>query len=426
MTYLEMLSYIHTLKRSGAASGLERMQVLMERLGNPQWRLKFIHIAGTNGKGSCAAMTAGALRAAGYHTGLTISPYVIDFRERFQIDGRWIEEEAFLRLAERICREVKTLEAEGILITEFEFNTALAFLWFEESRCDIVVLETGLGGLLDATNVIPCPEVSVIMAISLDHTAILGKTVEEIAVQKAGIIKGGTVVLYPVQEPEVVAVIMEKCALTGAKLLFPSVSGVEIRSADRTGSDFVWDGKEYRVGLAGRHQVYNAITVLETLRAISEHFPVSLRDARQGLANVRFPARLETLQENPLVLLDGAHNPHGVAALAQVLSETIPQRPKIGVIGMMADKDWQHAVQALAACFDGVVAVPVQSPRSASAEEIAAAARKTCTDVRVASGAEAAVEIACRMAGKKGAVCIAGSLYLAAEVRAIFRDGGAI
>lgn len=421
MTYEEALSYVHSLKRFGAEPGLSRMRLLMERLGDPQKTLSFLHIAGTNGKGSCTAMTAAVLHSAGYRTGMYISPYVVEFRERFQINGEWIPKEDFVRLVEWVRKEVLALEGEGLLITEFEFNTALAFLWFAEERCDVVVLEVGLGGRFDATNVIPCPLVSVIMAISLDHTAILGGTVEKIAFEKAGIIKGGKTVLYPLQDPETVAVIMEKCAETGSTLLFPNAASVEILSSGAEGSVFRWNGQEYCLGLAGRHQVYNAVTVLEALRAISGQFPVSLRDIRKGLAEIRFPARFEILREKPLVVLDGAHNPQGIAALANAL-RIISNTPKIGIIGMLADKDWKHSVGTLSACFDKVIALSVDNPRSAVPEDIAAVAQGTCPDIRCASGPEEAYWEACSLAGKEGMICIAGSLYLAGEMRPLVQN----
>lgn len=421
MTYEEALCYVHSLKRFGTEPGLSRMRLLMERLGNPQETLSFLHIAGTNGKGSCTAMTEAVLRAAGYRTGMYISPYVVDFRERFQINGEWISREGFVRLVERIRKEVLTLEGEGLLITEFEFNTALAFLWFAEEQCDVVALEVGLGGRFDATNVIPCPLASIIMAISLDHTAILGGTVGQIAFEKAGIIKGGKTVLYPLQDPEAVAAVMEKCAETGSTLLFPNAAAVEILASGANGSDFRWNGQEYHVGLAGRHQVYNAVTVLETLRAVSDRFPVSLRDTRRGLAEVRFPARFEILREKPLVVLDGAHNPQGIAALADALC-SIPNVPKIGIVGMLADKDWKCSVGRLAACFNTVIALPVDNPRFAVPEDIAAAAKGACSDTRCAPGPEDAYREALSLAGEKGVVCITGSLYLAGEMRPLVQN----
>ena len=356
MTYEEALLYVHSLKRFGAKPGLSRMRLLMERLGDPQTHLSFVHIAGTNGKGSCTVMTSAALQAGGYRTGTYISPYV--------------------------------------------------------------ALEVGLGGRFDATNVIPRPLVSVIMAIGLDHTAVLGDTLEKIAFEKAGIIKGGATVLYPIQAPEAAAVFFEKCAETGSALIFPNARAVTILSSDPKGSDFLWNGEEYRVGLTGMHQVYNAVTVLEVLRVISGRFPVSLRDIKKALAEVRFPARFETLRKDPLTILDGAHNPQGTEALRDAL-QLLPQRPKIGVIGMLADKDWQHAAKTLAGCFDAVITLKVDNPRTAEPEALAEVAKSVCQDVRVASSPAKAWEEAKKLAGSGGAVCIAGSLYLAGEMRPV-------
>ena len=418
MTYEEALFYVHSLKRFGAKPGLSRMRLLMERLGDPQTHLSFLHIAGTNGKGSCTVMTSAALQAGGYRTGTYISPYVVDFRERFQINGEWIGKDAFVRLVQKVQKEVFALEEQGLLITEFEFNTALAFCWFYEEKCDIVALEVGLGGRFDATNVIPRPLVSVIMAIGLDHTAVLGDTLEKIAFEKAGIIKGGTTILYPIQAPEAAAVFFEKCAETGSTLIFPNARAVTILSSDPKGSDFLWNGEEYRVSLTGMHQVYNAVTVLEVLRVISGRFPVSLRDIKKALAEVRFPARFETLRKDPLTILDGAHNPQGTEVLRDAL-QLLPQRPKIGVIGMLADKDWQHAAKTLAGCFDAVITLKVDNPRTAEPEALAEVARSVCQDARVASSPAKAWEEAKKLAGSGGAVCIAGSLYLAGEMRPV-------
>ena len=205
MTPDEALNAIHSRPR-GAERTLSRIRALMGRLENPQDRLRFLHVAGSNGKGSCAAMLASALTAGGYRTGLFISPYILEFRERFQIDGQMIPQEEFAACAEKVLDRAAALDREGVCCTEFECCTALALCWFAEKGCEAVVLEAGLGGKNDATNVIPCPAVSVIMALSLEHTALLGNTLEEIAGEKAGIIKGGQAVLYPLQEPEAAAV----------------------------------------------------------------------------------------------------------------------------------------------------------------------------------------------------------------------------
>ncbi len=417
MTFSDALAAIHSRPR-GAERTLSRIRALMDRLGNPQNRLRFLHIAGSNGKGSAAVMLSSVLKEGGYRTGLSISPYILDFRERFQVDGEMIPEEELAFWAGKVLEQADILDKEGIHCTEFECCAALAFCWFAEKQCDAVVLETGLGGKNDATNVIGRPLVTVIMALSLEHTALLGNTIEEIAGEKAGIIKGGKTVLYPVQEPEALGVIYERCGETGTALYMPSPSGVEILENSREGVTFRWDGQEYRIPLAGSHQAMNAVTVLETLRAVSDVLPVSLRDIHAGLAKARFPVRFETVGEHPAVVLDGAHNPQGAQVLASLL-ELCPESPKIGIVGMLADKDWTHTVQVLTKQFDQLLAVPVPNPRACvEPEKLAGEAGKwrgaqPCGDLREA------LEQARALAGEKGLICCAGSLFLAAEMRKI-------
>ena len=415
MTPDEALNAIHSRPR-GAERTLSRIRALMGRLENPQDRLRFLHVAGSNGKGSCAAMLASALTAGGYRAGLFISPYILEFRERFQIDGQMIPQEEFAACAEKVLDRAAALDREGVCCTEFECCTALALCWFAEKGCEAVVLEAGLGGKNDATNVIPCPAVSVIMALSLEHTALLGNTLEEIAAEKAGIIKGGQAVLYPLQEPEAAAEIYARCARVGAVLHSPIPHAVRILEMGRRGSRFEWEGEEYRIPLAGRHQVWNAVTALEALRAVSGVLPVSRRDIREGLESVRFPVRFETVKENPAVVLDGAHNPQGAQVLAELL-DACPEKPRIGVIGMLADKDWRRTVGLLAARLDAVLAVPVPNPRpSVEPAELAAEASKSCRAERF-GGLEEALARAAELAGQDGLVCCAGSLFLAAEAR---------
>ena len=418
MTFSHDLAAIHSRPR-GADRTLSRIRALMERMGNPQNRLRFLHIAGSNGKGSAAAMLSSVLKEGGYRTGLSISPYILDFRERFQINGEMIPEEELAFWAGKVLEQAGILDRQGICCTEFECCTALAFCWFAEKQCDAVVLETGLGGKNDATNVIGQPLISVIMALSLEHTALLGNTIEEIAAEKAGIIKGGKAVLYPIQQPEALGVIYERCGETGTALYMPSPSGVEILKNSREGVTFRWDGQEYRIPLAGSHQAMNAVTVLETLRAVSDTLPVSLRDIRAGLAKARFPVRFETVGERPAVVLDGAHNPQGAQVLANLLA-LCPESPKIGIVGMLADKDWAHTVEALAKQFDKLLAVPVPNPRACvEPEKLAAQAGNWC-EARPCRDLNEALEQAGELAGGDGLICCAGSLFLAAEMRKIF------
>lgn len=416
MTLTEAMEAIHRRPR-GMKRTLSRICVLMERLGNPQNQLRILHIAGSNGKGSAAAMLASVLKEGGYKAGLFISPYILEFRERFQIDGKMIPEEKFAYWAEKVLEQVNLLDQEGICCTEFECCTAIAFCWLQQEKCDAVVLETGLGGKNDATNLVAHPLVSVIMALSLEHTALLGNSIEDIATEKAGIIKkGGRVVVYPIQQPEALGVIYERCAEMEAVLYAPNPASVEILGVSRQGTVFRWDNEEYEIPLAGQHQAMNAVTVLETLRAISDVLPVSRRDIRGGLAKVHFPVRFETVAEHPAVVLDGAHNPQGAQVLAQMLA-VCTESPKIGMIGMLADKDWRHTVEQLAKQFDYLLAVPVPNPRPCvPPDELAEVAGKYCK-AEAYSQLETAWEQAGKLAGKNGLICGAGSLFLAAELR---------
>jgi len=419
MTYQETMDYIHSLQRFGSKPGLQRIGALLARLGDPQRQLKFVHIAGTNGKGSTAAMTASVLRQAGYNVGLYISPYVVDFRERMQYNGQMVPPDELCRAVEPVRRAAE--ELAGDPPTEFEVITAAAFLWFVRRRCDIVVLEVGLGGRFDATNIIPPPLAAVITAIDLDHTQILGDTVEAIAAEKCGIIKPGTpVVSYPDQHPGALAVIMEHCAQNGSTLHMGNLRGVQVHSSDLSGSRVAVDGRELWIPLVGRHQIANCLTVLsvlEVLRARGWNIPPQA--VEQGIAATRFPARLEILRQRPLVLLDGAHNPAGAAVLAQAL-QMLGGRPLTAVCGMLADKDWHTAVGLVAPHCSRLIAVEPANPRALDPAILAAEADLYCPTHICRSLPEAWA-----LAQSYGdAVLIWGSLYLAADLRAIVLDGG--
>ena len=253
MTYEEALKEVNSRLRFGVKPGLERIEKLLTKLSNPQKKLKFVHVAGTNGKGTTCTLISSVLRKAGYVTGLYTSPYVIDFRERFQIDGEMISEEELTKEVELVSKAAKELESKGEAVTEFEFITALAFHWFAARHCDVVVLEVGLGGRFDATNVIDTPEAAAIMSISLDHTAILGDTLAKIAGEKAGIIKpGGRVVLYPTQAEEVKAVIQKTCEERGASLVIPRLEEAAVLGATLFGTEFAVDGLTLKTPFFGR------------------------------------------------------------------------------------------------------------------------------------------------------------------------------
>lgn len=423
MTFEEAERYVHSFTRFGSQKGLERMRKLLRMLGDPQDKLRFVHVAGSNGKGSIVRLTAAALQEAGYRVGMYISPYVVEFRERFQINGEMIPKDAFAALVEEIDTAVRELAAQEEYITEFEMITAVAFLYFRRMACDIVVLEVGIGGRLDVTNVIPTPLCAVVATISLDHTDILGDTLEKIAGEKAGIVKANTdLVVYPWQEPDVLAVFMERCAETGSRLHQPNPQAVQIREETAFGSVFSYNGHTYRLRLAGRQQIYNALTVLSVLAQLSQKgFPVAADAIDRALSQTTFPARFEILSEHPLVILDGAHNREAAEALAKNLHR-LEQSPVIGVMGMMADKDYAHAAAAIGQECKTVFTIPVSAnPRAIDPERLADAAKKGCRDVRAFPDAPTALREAFRLAGRNGAVIVCGSFYLASELRPLLQ-----
>ncbi|PWL71495.1 MAG: bifunctional folylpolyglutamate synthase/dihydrofolate synthase [Clostridiales bacterium] len=420
MNYRQALEYIHSQKRFGPKPGLERIQKLLSLLGNPQDRLRFVHVAGTNGKGSTTVMTASVLQEAGYKTGVFISPYVLDFRERMQVDREMISEADLTQLVERVRPLVEQMRAGGEIVAEFELVTALAMCYFEQQRCDIVCLEVGIGGRFDSTNVIAPPLAAVITAISLDHTQMLGDTVEQIAVEKAGIIKRNTdVVCYAKQDPGALAVLMQHCAETGSRLILPSAGSVEIKSLTAFGSDFAYGGEEYHIRLAGEHQVYNALSAIETIRVLqNKGFAVREEQLKNGLANAKFPARFEVLHERPMIILDGAHNPDGAKALAAAL-HSLGKVRIAAVVGMLAEKAVDTLLSEIGPLCTRMIAVDIDNPRALGRDALCTEASAYCADCRSASDYIEAIRLAAEAVGEDGIVIICGSLYLAADIREI-------
>ena len=420
MTYSQAIQKINSLLKFGSRPGLERIGTLLDKMGRPQDKTKFVHVAGTNGKGSVCTILSGVLQAAGYKTGLFISPFIIDFRERIQIDGEMIPEQALCKITEDIMPLVEELAAKDEIITEFELVMAIAFEWYARSCCDVVVLETGLGGLLDCTNVITTPLASVITSISLDHTAVLGNTLEEIAFQKAGIIKPkGKTVFYPQQE-EVNRVILQ--AVNGRDNTFYSADRYvpELVSSSVKGIHLRFQEQELSLPLIGAHQVKNAAAALAAIAALRDGGLVVPDEAvTQGFANAFIPARLELMSENPLVLLDGAHNPGGVKALSDAVKTYCKGKNTVCIIGMLRDKDSVTSLSYIKGLFSAIIALSPDNPRAMSAEEFAQEARAYFDMVIPMHNKEHAVKRAFELAGEDGAVVVCGSLYLAAELRPI-------
>ena len=324
MTTQQAMEALHGLPRLGSGKpGLERMKNLLDHLGNPEKDLQCVHIAGTNGKGSLAAMTASILTAAGYKTGLTISPYVVDFRERFQIDGEMIPPRTLASLTQKVLEAIAAIQQEGgEAPVQFEAVTALALLWFAREKCDLVVLETGLGGRYDATNVVPPTLVAAITKIGYDHMELLGDTLDKIAAEKAGIIKEGcAVVCYPDQPVEAMGPILTAAAEAHTSIITPEREDIRQLPGKRLENRIDYGGYQASLGFPGAHQANHAAMAVEIALALWREYGYEISDDAilQGLAAARMPARIEVLRRHPLLLLDGCHNPDGTRALAETL-----------------------------------------------------------------------------------------------------------
>ena len=418
MDYQEALNYIDGVAWFGSKPGLSRVTELLRALGDPQDRLKFVHIAGTNGKGSCAAMLASVLKAAGYKTGLFTSPYLYRFNERMQINGEEIGNEALADIVTRVSIPAEKMEDHP---TEFELMTAAAMLWYAEEGCDIVVLEVGLGGRFDATNVISRPEVSVIMNIGLDHTKILGDTVEQIAAEKAGIIKPGCPCVLYQQSESVTQVIRDRCGETGSTLTVADFSAIKTEFDSLEGQVFTYKGEAYAIPLLGEHQRKNAAVVIETAEVLRRKgWRLPQEDVEHGLYAVSWPARFEPVAEEPYFIVDGGHNPQCAQTVAENLKKYFPGCRRVLLMGVLADKDYQGLSEILAPEADEFVCVTPNSDRALPAQELAELLRSFGKPVTVCESIKEGVSAAIDAAGPEGMVCAVGSLYMVGEIRACF------
>ena len=420
MTAQEAIDYIEHYGWSTTRLGLGRTRELLQKLGDPQKRLRFVHVAGSNGKGSTCAMLDAILRAAGYKTGLYTSPYIQSFCERIRINGENIPGEALADVTERVRNAAETMEDHP---SQFELVTAAAMLYYAEQRCDIVVLEVGMGGALDSTNAIDCPEVAVVTNIGLEHTEYLGDTLEAIAATKAGIIKPGCRAVCYDGAPEVTAVLRADCAAKGVPLRVASYEKITPLSESLDGQRFLWSGAEYRLALLGRYQLHNAATVLETVEALREAgWHIGADAVERGLSEVKWPARMEVMGRAPLFLIDGGHNPQCAEALADSLRRLLPERKVVFLLGVLRDKDYPQMMATLLPFAQEFVCLTPLSDRALSAEELAAylteqgAAATSCDNI--AEGLRVALDAA----GRDGAVVAFGSLYLVGAIRGAYQD----
>ena len=417
MEYIDAIEFMKKSYDKEIRLGLERIKELLELLGNPQDNLKFVHVAGTNGKGSVCAMTAEILKSAGYCTGMFTSPVIWDYCEQFMIDGQIITEEEFCAYANEIKQVCDKMTDHP---SEFEKCVALAFLYFWRKKCDIVVLEVGMGGDLDATNVISSPEVTAIVNIDYDHMGFLGNTLAEIAEKKAGIIKENISVVVAEQNSEVMQLIRIRSAQQDAMCYETSIKDIQITDTSLRGQ--VISYKKYRdieLALLGKHQSENMAIVLEIIDClIRKEYEISENAIRQGLKQVHWKGRFDVFSADPVVILDGAHNPDGIEALKYNLLEYFPDKKFVFIVGILRDKDYRSMLGQMIPFAEAFVTIEPNNARAMSAVECAKAIRDAgyAGEIDVSANYSDAIKKAYSLSKGMHPICAFGSLYSLGEL----------
>ena len=416
MNYKEALEYIHNVSWTFCKPGLERTEELCKMLGNPEKSLKFVHVAGTNGKGSFSSMLSSVLKEAGYKVGLYTSPYILKFNERISINGKPISNKELVEITETV-KECADKMADKP--TEFELVTAIAFTYFAKNKCDIVVLECGLGGRLDSTNVIDTPVLSVITGISLDHTAILGDTVEKIAYEKAGIIKENVPVLWCGEDKRATKVILEAAEKKHAPVYLTSHDEIIIKRASFDGT--MLDYKNFRnveIKLLGSYQPLNCANVLEAVSVLCSHgFYITHPQVMDGLKKAEWHARFERISDTPLVIFDGAHNPEGIEASVKSVKDYFGSARAYVLTGVMADKDYSYMASKICEVADKIFCITPDNPRALPAEKYAEVFSSLGKEAHAFKTVKEATKCAILSAKTDGKplLCL-GSLYMYGEV----------
>lgn len=398
--------YLDKLRLIGSRFGTDCEKELLSLLGNPQDKLRFIHVAGTNGKGSFCSMMSSVLQKQGYKVGLYTSPYIVIFNDRIRVNGLPIAENDINDLFLRVRQKADTMKTPP---SSFDFITAAAFLWFYETKCDIVVLEVGLGGRYDSTNVIKNSLLSVITGIAFDHTEILGDTIEKIAWEKAGIIKENCPALYGGNDEKALAVIEKECEEKHSELTVKNPDLLKILSKTLDGTEFEFNGKEYFIRLLGLYQPANAATVLTAIEILRKHgFEISETAVKDGLSSAVWQARFEKIADEPVVLYDGGHNPQGVRAAVESVRAYFGDKKINLLVGILADKAHGEMAEELAKIADRVICIAPPSPRALPAEALAEEFCEAGANARAANSIKEGVKIALSY---KKPVLVIGSLY---------------
>lgn len=425
-----IIDRIHEFNRFGMVLGLDRMEELLRCLGNPQDDLKVIHVAGTNGKGSVSKYLEEGLSACGYKMGLYTSPYIETFNERIRYDGADISDEDLEYYGQKVVSAAEAMVADGLdSPTEFEVVTAIAFLYFAGRQADITILEVGLGGIGDSTNVVKTPLASVITSISYDHMAQLGSSLAEIAVNKAGIIKTGCPVIANVPQRDAAKIIARKAYAMGSRLY--DISGIRAAVSDETPFSqkvsmelYEKSYSDVEISMVGRHQAENLKTALATLEILRKSGVVKLdREALyEGLKRARQPGRFEVISEDPVVIIDGAHNEAGAQALQETMAQHFAGKKILLVAGILADKEIDSIVKFLTKITDHIIVTEPDNPRKLAAEKLAEHVAEFGVAAEAVSDVEAAVHRAKELADGYDVILFAGSLYLIGDVRRLWRN----
>lgn len=413
MDYSQSRAYIKNSEQYGSVLGLTNMRNLMERLGNPQDTLKIIHVAGTNGKGSVIAYLYTVLSGAGYHVGRYISPTIYSYRERMEAAGEPVSREKFAEYLTKAASAIQEMTQEGLPHpTPFEIETAVAFLFFEAEGCDLVLLEVGMGGDLDATNIIQRPLLSILVSISMDHMSFLGNTLGEIAEKKAGIIKKGSFVLTASQKPEARRVIQEASERLQVPYVQSNPDEAQIVEESVEGQTFRYRGEEYHISLGGVYQKENAVLALDALDILEKQgYPTSVQQRLRGMAQTRWKGRFTVLCKKPLFVVDGAHNPGAAEQMAASIEHYFKEKTIYYIIGMFQDKDYRSVLQKT--CPYAKKIFTIETPdniRALPAEKLAEAAREFHEDVTPKESIESAVEEALAQAEPEDVILAFGSL----------------
>lgn len=433
MTYNQAIDYIMSRRKFQKSSSHERIERLLELLGNPHKSLRYIHVVGTNGKGSVSTAMSYILRNAGYKTGLFTSPYIVEFGERIQINNTYISHEDIADLTSIIKEKTDLMEKEELYPTVFEVTTALALMYFAREECDIVILEAGIGGEHDSTNVIPAPLECIFMSISLDHTEMLGDTVEKIAAEKSGIIKKGSAVIsYPdsgadfgfiPQSKEAADIIKNKCDTVACDFYIPDTDKLQIISSDIYGSEFYYDGIKIRTRLCGAHQIANMITAVTAARKLCNFgYCVGEQSIKDGIYDFVIPGRMEIVSDTPLTILDGGHNEGCLKALRSMADNYLGGKKITLLMSFMKDKDYTSALSIIAPIAENIVFTQTDTLRGEAPEVLAEKAKPYCKNIYCCQDTAEAYKKVLSLTDDDGALIVTGSFYLVSDVRKMLSE----